>query len=121
MRILKNAPFKRFAEKQDIQDSVLAEAVERAENGQIDADLGGGVIKQRIARKGQGRRGGFRAIILYRSESKFFFVHGFAKNAQSNISSEELKYFKKLAVIMFAMDDARIDAMIRQGLLWEVR
>lgn len=30
-------------------------AVQRAERGLVDADLGGGVIKQRIAREGQGR------------------------------------------------------------------
>ncbi|WP_338926885.1 type II toxin-antitoxin system RelE/ParE family toxin [Mycetohabitans endofungorum] len=36
-------------------DNALLEAVERAEKGQIDADLGGGVIKQRVARKGQGK------------------------------------------------------------------
>ncbi|HHK5605684.1 TPA: type II toxin-antitoxin system RelE/ParE family toxin, partial [Neisseria polysaccharea] len=53
----------KFAKKHKISDSELPEAVRRADNGLTDADLGGGVIKQRIARQGQGRRGGYRSII----------------------------------------------------------
>jgi hypothetical protein len=121
VRILKNAPFRRFAEKQDIPDEALIEAVERAENGQIDADLGGRVIKQRVARRGQGKRDGFRTIILYRSGNSVFFVHGFSKSDQSNITSEELQYFKKLAALMFALDDKQIDEMVKEGVFWEVR
>ena len=60
MRIFKNKFITKFAEKQGIDDTDLREAVNRAENGLIDADLGGGVIKQRIARKGQGKSGGYR-------------------------------------------------------------
>ena len=43
---------------------MLCDAVERADNGQIDADLGGGVIKQRMARIGSGKSKGYRSIIL---------------------------------------------------------
>lgn len=74
LRIYKNAWFERFARKQRIADSALRDAVRRAEQGQIDADLGGGVIKQRIARAGQGKSGGYRTIILYRQEQRAFFV-----------------------------------------------
>lgn len=63
MRIFKNRWFEKFARKQDIGDDVLREAVGRAERGLIDADLGGGVIKQRVAREGEGRSGGYRTII----------------------------------------------------------
>ena len=65
MRIFKNAWFERFTRKQGIPDKALIEAVERAEQGRIDANLGGGVLKQRVARQGQGKSGGFRTIILY--------------------------------------------------------
>ncbi|MCC9395659.1 type II toxin-antitoxin system RelE/ParE family toxin, partial [Enterobacter hormaechei subsp. steigerwaltii] len=63
MRIFKNQWIVKFAKKHKINDSELLEAVERADNGLIDADLGGGVIKQRIARQGQGRSGGYRSLI----------------------------------------------------------
>ena len=68
---------------------VLREAVARAEKGQIDADLGGEGIKQRIARLGQGRSKGYRIIILFRRGAKAFFVYGFAKSRRSNIDDEE--------------------------------
>lgn len=64
MRVFKNAWFDRFARKQGITDEALLEAITRVKRGLIDADLGGGVIKQRVARAGQGKSGGFRTIIL---------------------------------------------------------
>lgn len=79
MRVFKNAWFERFARKQKIADLALFDAVRRAENGQIDADLGGGVIKQRVSRPGQGKSGGYRTTILYRQKQRAFFVFGFAK------------------------------------------
>jgi len=70
LRIFLNMPFQRFAQKERIADDALCEAVNRAERGLIDADLGGRVIKQRIPRPGEGRSGGFRTIILYRTTDK---------------------------------------------------
>jgi len=66
VRIFKSRWFQRFARKEKIADAVLREAVARAERGQIDAELGGEVIKQRIARPGQGRSKGYRTIIFLR-------------------------------------------------------
>ena len=60
--------------RKEFPTHVLLEAVQRAESGQVDADLGGGVIKQRIARLGQGRSGGYRSIILFRQRSRIFRV-----------------------------------------------
>ena len=54
------------------------------EAGKIDADCGG-VIKQRIARSGQGKSGGYRTVILYRKGDKALFVYGFPKNERENI------------------------------------
>ena len=80
MRIFKNAWFSRFAAKERITDGCLRDAVRRAENGLIDADLGGNVIKQRVARQGQGKSGGYRTLILFWAGSRAFFTFGFAKN-----------------------------------------
>jgi hypothetical protein len=76
----------RFARKAVLDDGARCRAVADAERGLIDADLGGGAIKQRIARRGQGKSGGFRVVILYRRGSRAFFVYGFAKNERANIS-----------------------------------
>jgi hypothetical protein len=78
-------------------DASLCEAIRNADQGLVDADLGGGVIKQRIARSGGGKSGGFRTIILFRARSRAFFVHGFAKNDRDNIDDKELAAFKMLA------------------------
>lgn len=102
MRIFKNKAFIRFARKARMTDAVLCDAIERAERGLIDADLGGGVIKQRVARPGSGKSGGFRTIVLFRTQARAFFVHGFAKNEQDNIRDDELAAFKMLADALLA-------------------
>ncbi len=98
---------------------MLCEAVDRAGRGLIDADLGGGVVKQRIARVGGGKSGGFRTIILFRAETCAVFVHGFAKNEQDNIRLDELSAFKMLAVVVLAYDDAALAEAVAAGVLQE--
>jgi hypothetical protein len=68
----------------------LREAIERASRGSIDADLGGGIIKQRVARPGQGRSGGYRMLIAYRAGGRAVFLYAFAKNERDNIDPDEL-------------------------------
>ncbi|MGZ8489598.1 MAG: type II toxin-antitoxin system RelE/ParE family toxin [Candidatus Binatia bacterium] len=121
MRIFKNAWFSRFARRENIKDAVLVDAVARAERGVIDADLGAGVIKQRIARPGQGKSGGYRSVILFRKGTQAFFVYGFAKSDRENIEDDELEKFKILARAWFALSDKQIEAMTRDKALTEVK
>src|SRR5271157_4080559 len=100
MRVFKNRAFSRFADKNEISDEDLCDAVGRASRGLIAADLGGGVIKQRISRQGEGKSGGFRTMILFRPRDRAVFVHGFAKKDLGNVSPKELSALKKLAKIM---------------------
>ncbi|WP_445374610.1 type II toxin-antitoxin system RelE/ParE family toxin [Photorhabdus tasmaniensis] len=120
MRVFKNAWFERFARKQHIPDEVLLDAIERANKGQIDADLGGGVIKQRVARKGQGKSGGFRTVILYQTEENAFFVYGFAKSDRSNIEYDEEMQFKKMASHFLGLSDEQLTRLIEKGHFSEV-
>jgi hypothetical protein len=120
VRIFKNAWFERFARKQKIPAAMLREAVQRAEQGLIDADLGGGVIKQRVARSGQGRSGGYRTLILYRQAHRAFFVYGFAKSDQANINAAEEAAFKKAAHHVLNLTDEQIATLIRNKQFWEV-
>jgi hypothetical protein len=53
LKIFKTREFARLTRKTDITDDALREAVERAVKGLVDAELGSGIIKQRVARKGQ--------------------------------------------------------------------
>ena len=120
MRIFEVKAFARFAKKARIPDAALRTAVDLASRGMIDADLGAGVIKQRIARKGAGKSGGFRTIIVFRLGSRAIFVHGFAKNDQGNISDRELATFKLLAAEMLNYDDGTIAKVTLSGEFIEV-
>ncbi len=120
MRIFLNKSFQRFANKESIDIDSLCLAVQRADAGQVDADLGGGVIKQRIARSNEGKSGGYRSIILYRTETLAFFVYGYAKNERDNITADELKAFKKLAKTVLSFDTEQLEASITAGVFIEV-
>ncbi|MDI1294184.1 MAG: type II toxin-antitoxin system RelE/ParE family toxin [Methylobacter sp.] len=120
MRVFKNAWFERFARKEKISAKALWDAVERAEQGQIDADLGGGVIKQRIARPGGGKSKGYRSIVLYRKDDRAFFVFGFPKSEQDNIREDEEVQFKKMAKQVLALTDEHLQRLIDNGQFEEV-
>jgi len=89
LRTFKTRAFARFAGREGIDDAALCEAVGRAGSGVVDADPGGGVIKQRVARKGGGRSGGFRTIVLFRRGELAFFVYGFARSGRENLRRDE--------------------------------
>ena len=103
-----------------IKDDRLLEAVNRAGQGSIDADLGGGLIKQRVARQGHGRSGGYRTLIAFHSETRSVFLYGYAKNERDNIGAEELEKFKTLAKRFLTMTDDRIEQALGESELMEV-
>lgn len=120
MRIFKNSWFNRYARKERLSDEVLQRAVSQAEQGLIDADLGSGVIKQRVARKGQGKSGGYRTIILLRRGDKAFFMYGFAKSDRDNLEDDELIAFRKAAKEYLFLSDEQIAQLLETKALIEV-
>lgn len=112
--------FTRFARRARLSDAKLLEAAREVAAGQFDADLGAGVFKQRIAREGGGKSGGFRTIVVFRCGADTFFVHGFAKNDKANVSTKELAALKKLAGILLSMSRDRIEIALKAGELTEV-
>jgi len=120
LKVFKNAWFGRFARKEKISADALWDAVERAENGQVDADLGGGVIKQRIARPGESKSRGFRSIILFRKGELSFFVYGFSKSELGNIRADEEVQFKKMAKHVLSLTDAQLSKLVANGQFEEV-
>jgi hypothetical protein len=121
VRIFKSRWFQRFARKEGIADEALRDAVARAENGQIDADLGGEVIKQRIARPGQGRSRGYRTIIFFRRGDKAFFVYGFAKGQRANLADDEQKQFKEAAKHVLELTGKQLAELLERGDFTEVK
>ena len=112
VKIFKSTWFGRFVRKEKIPAAALLDAVERAEKGLIDADLGGGVIKQRIARPGSSKSKGYRSIVLFRQGERAFFVYGFAKSDLGNIRDDEAEQFKKMARHVLALTDAQLQRLI---------
>lgn len=121
IRIYANRWFAKFAAKEKISDAMLAGAVHRAESGLIDADLGNGLIKQRIARQGGGKSGGYRSILIFRSGERAIFVFAFAKSDKANLGAAELKVYRKAASIMLELGDDQIQTEVEAGRLVEVK
>ena len=121
MRIFKTRWFARFARQERITDASLQEAIARAERGLIDADLGGGLIKQRVARKGQGRSGGYRMIVAYREKDRAVFFYGFPKSERENIDRDELLTMREIAAEFLARDSGQIEEAIQNGKIEEVQ
>lgn len=121
MRVLKNAWFHRFVRKEGISDASLCEAVARAAEGLIDADLGGGLVKQRIARSGAGRSGGYRTLIFFRSGVRAIVAFGFAKSDRDNIDRHDEANLKKAAKIALGFSESEIDRLLLSGALVEVK
>ncbi|NUU43172.1 type II toxin-antitoxin system RelE/ParE family toxin [Tardiphaga robiniae] len=119
MRIFKTKTLAKFTRQNNIGDASLVEAIARAARGLIDADLGGQVIKQRVARPGQGKRSGFRMLIGFRSD-RAVFLFGFAKNERENIDADQLRTLREIVAIWLAADDAKIAQALKDGILIEV-
>src|SRR5580700_6691199 len=112
--------FARFTRRERISDRSLSEAVRRAQSGLLDADLGGGVIKQRVARPGQGRSGGYRVLIAYRPLTLSVFLYGFAKSERDNVDDDELATLRDIANGWFQADVNTLTRAIADGLIQEV-
>jgi hypothetical protein len=120
VRVFKTKDFARFARKEKIDDAALCAAIARAERGVVDADLGGGVIKQRVARPGKGRSGGYRTLIAYRTNVRAIFVYGFAKNAKGNVTAAELAALRQLAREYLGYDQKQVDTHLKDGTWTEI-
>lgn len=120
MRTFKTKPFARFAYKAGISNAALCRAVRDAERGLLAADLGGAVIKQRIARPGHGKAGGFRTLIVFRASVRAIFVHVFAKNEKTNIEEGELPPERNSTVELLSYDEKTIARVVASGVLLEM-
>jgi hypothetical protein len=120
MRTFKTRWFARFARREDLSDEALREAIERAERGLIDADLGGGIIKLRVARPGKGKSGGYRMIVAYRMRDRAIFLFGFAKSQQENLDPEQLRTARTIASYLLAADQDQLKTAIVEGEIQEI-
>jgi hypothetical protein len=120
VRVFKNTWFTRFARKENISDEELRDIVDKLEAGQADVDYGGDVYKIRVARPGEGKSGGYRVIVFFRSEDKTFYHYAYPKSYRGNISEKELRSFKQLAKRYLAMTDERLTKAVKVRELIEI-
>lgn len=120
MQVLKLKAFARFQRRERIKDDALAAAVREIEAGRIDADLGGGLLKKRVARAGQGKRGGYRTILAVRRGARAVFLFGFAKSERDNIDPDELDELQEQGRAWLGLSADAIEAAICDGDLVEV-
>lgn len=119
-RAFKTRTFRRWLRKSGLSDADLAVAVAEMERGLIDADLGGHVVKKRVALPGRGKRGSTRTIVGTNFRDRWFFLYGFEKNERSTIDERELGSLQGVASGLLALDDKQIEVAIRDGTLLEI-
>lgn len=120
MQIYKTRLFEKWADKEGLTDDALCVAVDEMERGLIDVDLGGHMVKKRVALPGRGKRGGSRTLLAYRMGDRAFFVYGYTKNERDNIDGRELQALRRLAVIYLSFDTGQLDKALTDGNLKEV-
>ncbi|MGO9443273.1 MAG: type II toxin-antitoxin system RelE/ParE family toxin [Thiobacillaceae bacterium] len=120
MVIYKTRWFDRWARKQGLTTPGLCAVVKEMMAGLYEADLGGGLLKKRIARPGQGKSGGFRTLVATNRGNRWVFVYGFPKNERSNIDKDEEEALKKLAAHLLSLTAQSLGKARRAGELIEV-
>ena len=120
MRVLKTKNFARWARKERLDDQLLAAAVAEARRGLLEANLGGGLLKKRVARAGGGKRGGYRTFIASNQRDRWVFMYGFAKNERDNLDDDELSDLKRIAQGYLAMSEETIVRALNVGEFQEI-
>jgi hypothetical protein len=120
MTVFKTRWFDRWARKEGLAESALCGAVREMTQGLVDADLGGGLIKKRIGRPGQGKSGGYRTLVATNKGNRWVFVFGFPKNERSNMDKDETEALKKLAAHLLSLTPQALGKARSAGELIEV-
>ena len=119
--IFKAKRFNQWAASEEILDDHLIKLVHEIEAGLVDANLGSGLYKKRVAAKGRGKHGGYRALIAFRFAHRIIFLYGFAKNDLENIGLKEREVFRKLSEYYLHIDDGKLEILIKNGELIEIK
>ena len=119
-RVFKTRHFARWMRKSALTDEALCAAIDEMRQGLIDADLGGGIVKKRVALSGRGKRGGARTLVATRKADRWFYVFGFEKNERATVSAAELEALQILAEELLSRTDKDLDALMQTDKLIEM-
>ena len=120
MQIFKTRTFARWAHKEGLKDAVLRAAVDEMQAGLVDANLGAGLLKKRVARSGGGKSGGHRTLLATNLRDRWVFLYGFSKNERDNVDDDELRALKRIAQAYLGMEQELLDRFLDAGELMEV-
>lgn len=112
--------FSRWWRKTELSQAALCLAVAEMERGLIDAELGGGVVKKRVALPGRGKSGGARVLVATNRSNRWFFLFGFEKSERANISPSELQALKAIADDLLRLTSAELDRQVACEVLEEI-
>ncbi len=121
MRVFKVKVFARFQRKERLGDEALCGALRDIEAGLVDAELGGGLIKQRVARQGKGKRGGYRTIIAYRTRGRAIFLFGYAKSDKADLSPDEIEDLVEIGASWLNAIEQEIEEAVADERLKEIQ
>ena len=119
-RVFKTRHFLRWMRKTELSDPALCQAVVEMKQGLIDADLGGGIVKKRLALPGRGKSGGARTLVATNRGNRWIFLFGFEKNDRTNVTTKELEALQKIASDLLKLTPKDLDALVAQGELQEI-
>ncbi|MCC9596083.1 MULTISPECIES: type II toxin-antitoxin system RelE/ParE family toxin [unclassified Rubrivivax] len=119
-QIFKRKDFARWQAAEKLPDSALCKAVQEMESGLIDADLGGGLYKKRVARQGAGKSGGCRTLLSARIGGRYVFLHGFSKSDKANITQDEKSALRFAGRVFLELSAEALSKALRTGVLLEV-
>ena len=119
-RVFKTRHFNRWMRKSELTDQALCQAVAEMVAGLIDADLGGDVVKKRVALPGRGKRAGARTLVATRKGSRWFFVFGFEKNEKANVTPTELEALQVLSAELLSLTGKHLDSAVEDTTLMEI-
>ena len=119
-RVFKTRYFSRWMRKTELGDAALCAAVGEMVTGLIDADLGGGVFKKRVALPGRGKSGSARTLVATNKGSRWFFIFGFEKSERANISTKEVEAVQAIASDLLRLGSSQLDAHVASEALMEI-
>ena len=120
LQVLATKTFARWMRKNKVTQEDFLDATQEMVNGLIDADLGGYVVKKRLALHGRGKSSGARTIVATKFGERWFFLFGFEKNERSNIDKDELKSLQQLALTLLSFDASQLETAVIAGQLVEL-
>ena len=120
LRIFKTRHFHKWMRKTELTDALLARAIAEMAAGLVDADLGGGVFKKRIALPGRGKSGSVRTLVATRKADRWIFLFGYEKSERSDITPKELRGLQGFAADLLSLSTKDLAVFLADGALQEI-